>query len=402
MNSLEEKFDQINTIDDLQPYSISTDDGESSILELKSLQNDSFNSDNIGKTKAILAKEVCAFLNTNDGLILWGGDIDKTNQKLKIENHSDKNLANLLDSFKLTLTDPAPTGIRFKDITDKDGNIALLIFVPKSIFAPHRVGSWDVVEGKKGKDKTIGRYFQRIGTSSQVMPENLVRSMYLSNGRLPTVDVWTSLDTITEPNKLTISAIVKPDKFDFIESYHLVQEISLIGSWLNPLDQDRIWKDVDDFSISSLKLPPIYPSENTYTLWNNSICLDPDSSYNQLVPDDELHLTSEEFSQVFAIATRTAFSARGIQIKYKTRLYIIGPQHSWIYLMNTGVKQDEFRKIKKLNDLEKRYNVEIFVSLLYQDAEIIDDRPATTVEPDNTRIKVSHIENLLKTLANRR
>lgn len=70
--------------------------------------------------------------------------------------------------------------------------------------------------------------------------------------------------------------------------------------------------------------------------------------------------------------------------------------------MNTGVKQDEFRKIKKLNDLEKRYNVEIFVSLLYQDAEIIDDRPATTVEPDNTRIKVSHIENLLKTLANRR
>lgn len=316
MTILKDEFERINYLNDLQSYVIDTDDGESAILEFKSLQSDSFSNKNMGKTKAILAKEICAFLNTNDGMILWGSDLDKTTRKLIIKNDSNENLANFLDKIKLTLTEPAPAGIRFKVVSNKDGCSALLIFVPKSDFAPHRVGSWDADEGKKSKDKIIGRYFQRIGTSSQVMPENLVRSMYLSKGRLPAIMVKTMLNKIVSQNKLTLSAAVMPDKFDFIESYYLTQEFALIGNWLNVFDLKRVWCNLDDYDAPSVKLPSIFPSEKPYVLWDNSILPDKsslDQEFSLSLPDGDVHLYNDVFKQVFAIATRTGFAAKGYQ-----------------------------------------------------------------------------------------
>lgn len=153
MTTLRNEFDKINRLEDLQAFVTNTEDGESAILEFKSLQSDSFNNKNVGKTKAVLAKEICAFLNTNDGMILWGSDIDESTHKLIVKNGSRENLTNFFDTIKLTLTEPAPAGILFKSIPGKGENSALLIFVPKSEFAPHRVGSWDVDEGKKAKTK---------------------------------------------------------------------------------------------------------------------------------------------------------------------------------------------------------------------------------------------------------
>lgn len=403
MITLRNEFDKIDCLEDLQAFVISTDDGESAILEFKSLQSDSFNSKNVGKTKAVLAKEICAFLNTNDGMILWGSDIDESTRKLVVKNDSRENLANFLDTIKLTLTEPAPAGILFKSIPGKDKNSALLIFVPKSEFAPHRVGSWDADEGKKSKDKIIGRYFQRIGTSSQVMPENLVRSMYLSKGRLPTIIVKTMLDKITSQNKLTISTAVMPDKFDFIESYYLVQEFALVGDCLNVFDPEHIWHNLDDYDMPSAKLPPIFPSEKPYILWDNSILPDKNSigqEFGLTVPDGNIHLEESNFKQIFAIATRTGFAAKGIPIKYKTCLFIIGPQSSWNLLIKTGQSKEQFRRVAQLQELEDEYAAEVYISELYKNNEILEDRPANTAEPDNMRLKMSHIKQLLKTLTN--
>ncbi len=401
MTTLRNEFDKINRLEDLQAFVTNTEDGESAILEFKSLQSDSFNNKNVGKTKAVLAKEICAFLNTNDGMILWGSDIDESTHKLIIKNGSRENLTNFLDTIKLTLTEPAPAGILFKSIPGKGENSALLIFVPKSEFAPHRVGSWDVDEGKKGKDKIIGRYFQRIGTSSQVMPENLVRSMYLSNGRLPTIIVKTMLDKITSPNKLILSTAVIPDKFDFIESYYLVQEFALVGNWLNIFDPEHIWYNLDDYDIPSIKLSPIFPSEEPYILWDNSILSDKnslDQEFGLTMPDGNMHLEESKFKQIFAIATRTGFAAKGIPIKYKTCLFIIGPQSSWNLLIKTGQSKEQFRRVARLQELEDEYGAEVYISELYKDNEILEDRPANTAEPDNMRLKMSHIEQLLKNL----
>jgi len=401
MTTLKDAFEKIDRLGDLQSYVIDTDDGESAILELKSLQSDSFNSKNVGKTKAVLAKEVCAFLNTNDGMILWGSNIDKTTRKLIIKNDSNENLSNFFDSIKLTLTEPAPAGIRFKNITDDNEHVALLIFIPKSDFAPHRVGSWDADEGKKSKDKIIGRYFQRIGTSSQVMPENLVRSMYLSNGRLPTIIVKTMLNKITSQNRLTLSTAVIPDKFDFIESYYLTQEVALIGDWLNVFDLENAWHNLDDYDIPSATLPSIFPSEEPYILWDNSILPDKnslDQEFGLALSDGDIHLYENDFNQIFAIATRTGFAAKGIPIKYKICLFIIGPQSSWNLLIKTGQSKEQFRRVAKLQELEDKYKAEIYVSELYKNDEILEDRPANTAESDNMRLKMSHIEQLLKNL----
>lgn len=404
MDTLRKVFNNIRQLKDIQPYLTSTSDGETSTLEFKSLQKDSFNSENKGKTKALLAKEICAFLNTNDGMILWGGGIDKDTHQAVICNESDKNLANFLDSIILTITEPSPTGIDSKMIQDDEGNEALLIFVPKSNFSPHRVGFWDAEEGKKSKDKILGRYFQRVGTSSHAIPENLVRSLYLSRGHLPTIEVRTEMSKIKDTNSIVLTTIVTPDRFDFIESYYLTCEVSLIGEYLEILDRNNPWIGLDSCKTDPFQKPPIYPSDKPYAIESNLVTPffpknDPllaKTLKSNTRPEKDIHLDKEKFDKIFAIAMRTSFAAKGIQIKRQLRLYIIGMQDAWQYLIQSGKTKEQFRRVDKLKDLEKKYNTEIFVSLLYKDDDIICNQDG--IESDSLHIKMSHLEQLLEEL----
>ena len=396
-------FEKINTFDDIKNLVTSTDDGESPTLEFKSLPADSFSSDRVGETKAVLAKEICAFLNTNDGLIAWGADFDKSKRKASINNKTSENLMEFLDRIKLVIVEPVPAGIDFKIIQDDDGNSCLLIYVPRSDFAPHRVGSWDADEGIKSKNKKTGRYFQRIGTSSQVMPENLVRSMYLSRGRVPSISVHTELSKI-EPGRIDLTTVVKPDERQYVGQYYNSNQIVILNDRLQMLtDEDHnAWREIHRLAGPSQN-NPIYPKSSNYELLSSSILGDEDEQDimsangmnilgSPVIPhvDGDIHLTPRSFTQIYAIATKSNFSCESVPLIEKKRLYILGPQRRWT-LNHYDLKQDKaFRK------LEEEFGYEIFVARPYQ-GKVHDDIDVPELSNDG-ELRTSGIKNLLEEL----
>lgn len=179
MSILHDRFTDIKDLNDLQLLVSETEDGESATIEFKSITKE-LKKSNLGESKALLAKEICAFLNSNDGILVWGAEKGEDG-KVVIVNESKINLEDTFDRQLENLVEPLPNGIEFKTIKDSDANKCLVIFIPRSDFAPHRVGDWKMNDEKR----ILGRYYGRSGTSSVPLPENIVRAMYLSRGRIP-------------------------------------------------------------------------------------------------------------------------------------------------------------------------------------------------------------------------
>ena len=165
---IRKKYDLINCIEDLIPLISDSNDGEAPWLEFKAINNQERKNekDFLVHQKSLLAKEICAFLNTLDGIIVWGVEYSESDG-IKIRNDYDGNLYEVLDSCIQTIVEPTPSGIDFKSI-EKDGKKALLIFVPRSNMMPHRV--WG------GADDSFRRnYYVKSGTNSVALNESMVR-----------------------------------------------------------------------------------------------------------------------------------------------------------------------------------------------------------------------------------
>lgn len=371
-----------------------TEDGESPVLEFKSLAKDSFNSENKGETKAVLAKEVSAFLNTNDGLIVWGGDIDKQSRVAFISNEASENLEKFFDGISQTIVEPAPRGIDFKTLRDKAGKACLLIYVPRSDFAPHRVGTWDVKEGKKGKDKKIGRYFQRVGTNSQAMPENMVRAMYLSMGRVPKISIHTTLD-VSRGKHLKLTTFVSPDPQKYVAEYYNSNQIAIMNEdFLFLAEEDnKIWREIYD-GISPLRNSPIYPKDSEYELMSAQILPDlgvDQYSYVSTAMDDDTHLTPESFSSIFAIATKSSFSCESVPLKTVRKLYILGPQKYWDF------GDYNLERMEMLAQIEHDFGYEIFVAKPYR-KDLRDDSEIREAPTRDGVIRTSQVRDVLTKL----
>lgn len=153
---IRKKYELINCIEDLIPLISDSNDGEAPWLEFKAINNQERKNekDFLVHQKSLLAKEICAFLNTLDGIIVWGVEYSESDG-IKIRNDYDGNLYEVLDSCIQTIVEPTPSGIDFKSI-EKDNKKALLIFVPRSNMMPHRV--WG------GADDSFRRnYYVRSG-----------------------------------------------------------------------------------------------------------------------------------------------------------------------------------------------------------------------------------------------
>ena len=396
MKTIKDIFNSINTFEDLQPLVAETEDGESPVLEFKSLSEDSFNSDNKGETKAILAKEISAFLNTNDGLIVWGGDVNKQSKVAFVSNDSNENLEKFFDGISQTIVEPAPRGIDFTTLRDKAGKACLLIYVPRSDFAPHRVGTWDAKEGKKGKDKKIGRYFQRVGTNSQVMPESMVRAMYLSMGRVPKISIHTALD-VSRNKQLKLTTFVNPDPQKYVAEYYNSNQIAIIdGDFLTVKGENgEVWREIYD-GVSPLRNSPIYPKDSEYELASAQILPDlgvDQYSYVNIVMDDDTHLTPESFSSIFAIATKSNFSCESVPLKTVCRLYILGLQRYWDF------GDYDLARMEMLAQIEQDFGYEIFVAKPYR-KDLRDDSEIREAPTRDGVIRTSQIKNLLTRLNN--
>jgi|GEM_PF-2527710 len=123
-----------------------------------------------------LYKEVCAFANTDGGVIIYGAPREKKHEKSDIKvamgeltpiKHG-KSGDSLIQKLMTGIT-PAPTGIKIIPIKMESGYVYVII-IPKSIKPPHQ---------------TEGRYYMRAGTMSIPAPHAFIEALF--NQRRPVV-----------------------------------------------------------------------------------------------------------------------------------------------------------------------------------------------------------------------
>ncbi len=254
-------FEKIKSVKDIENYLSDIDDGESSWIEFKSvtkpLTSDKFESADM---RVVLAKEICAFANTDGGILIVGVDKRKEsglvliNEEANLEEWAERNLTDILD--------PKLHGYSIRSLDSSDDNSPIAIYIPKSELSPHRVRSnYNKVSGSKRE--YVGEYFVRRGTKSEKLDENLIRAMYLSDGRLPNFKLTPIIKyAFIKPeanSAIKVGIKVSSDKYKFIKDYYLNCRLLLVDEYFNTLLSE-------DINIFFGKNPPIYPSADEYIL----------------------------------------------------------------------------------------------------------------------------------------
>lgn len=127
-----------------------------------------------------IIREVCAFLNTDGGVIVYGAPkeiISKTGVKACLGELTPT------DNFKSKLALgssiasnilPAPSGINIHQI-EMDGSLIFILDVPKSVHAPHQFSNQ-------------GKYYIRMDTESRPAPHGLVEALFFKRQK-PNLDL---------------------------------------------------------------------------------------------------------------------------------------------------------------------------------------------------------------------
>lgn len=152
-----------------------------------------------------LYKEVCAFANTDGGVIIYGAPTEKKHEKSDIKvavgeltpAKQGKSGDSLIQKFMTGIT-PAPTGIKIISIKMEPGYVYIII-IPKSIKPPHQ---------------TEGRYYMRAGTMSTPAPHAFIEALF--NQRRPVaLDFNTKLINNNQSETLFDLCVEVTNKSDF-------------------------------------------------------------------------------------------------------------------------------------------------------------------------------------------
>ena len=391
------KYDSINSLDDIKTLISNSKDGETPWLEFKAIKRENStqgNSEFIKHQKSLLAKEICAFLNTSDGIIAWGIECIKDSKNIKIVNDYNGNIYELLDGCIQTILQPIPSGVDFKIISDGKKD-ALLIFIPKSKFLPHRV--WDNAESRFARN-----YYARSGTSSSPLDEGIVRALYLTDGRIPKISVFTE-PRIESEDHISLNVLAEPDSVYYVDRYYDNEKFLLLDKDGNAMENEEgipLWTELKHINP---QVHPIYPSMTPIPLFSHNIFLNnssavislknpirPKISSADLVNDIEL---PKELKYIF---TKSDFACNGVQLTTDKRLYIL----SSISFINTqiryGKKDFHFNPKKAFEKIEEKYDLKIFILDTYSDEEIIDDYRSRAITPSQgNKLTLSYLDQLL-------
>lgn len=399
---IRKKYDLINCIEDLIPLISDSNDGEAPWLEFKAINNQERKNekDFLVHQKSLLAKEICAFLNTLDGIIVWGVEYSESDG-IKIRNDYDGNLYEVLDSCIQTIVEPTPSGINFKSI-EKDNKKALLIFVPRSNMMPHRV--W----GGAG-DSFRRNYYVKSGTNSVALNESMVRLLYRSDGYVPRISTFIEPKFIAS-NIVSLEILANPDSLYYIDKYYSKGEVILLDKSGFPILTElngSAWIEIE-----KNKLVPeiaIYPADSPIQLYNMIVepIIRPGIGYfahgpesiRGFVADDILSMEKRDFDNVKFILTRSYFACNKVSITIDKRLYILNTFSYIGDLINNGksnfcfVRKEVFRKI------ESDYNIKIYVLNTYADDDIINDYDYNGIDPCyNGKINISFLKHILNNI----
>ncbi|MBA2613302.1 MAG: ATP-binding protein [Bacteroidetes bacterium] len=143
------------------------------------------------KTNAIL-RTICALLNSEGGLIIWGAPIGKKEEGKKekifigelcpVEHLYEK------DQFINKITDsisPTPKGILFHSIK-KDNGYVYLFEIPKSEYSPHQFGD---------------KFFMRVDGQTKPAPYHFIEALF-KKIRYPNLQAYLKLDSFIFNSKI--------------------------------------------------------------------------------------------------------------------------------------------------------------------------------------------------------
>jgi len=155
-------YDQINSLSDITAMkaAASSEDGETSVLELKGNGTGAFKKDQ----KNLLSKEICALANTYGGVVIFHGG--KGDELKGFLNNFAKGEFTKVESWLASCLETRLSGMRLKIVEG-----VFVIDVPESQTKPHRT-------------TTSKEYFYRHESTSQPMPEIMISSMYRSQDYL--------------------------------------------------------------------------------------------------------------------------------------------------------------------------------------------------------------------------
>lgn len=323
-NYVRQKYDSINNLDDLRKNISNSKDGETPWLEFKAINNQEKKNekDFLRHQKSLLAKEICAFLNTSDGIIVWGVEYSEA-EGIKISNDYNGGLYELLDSCIQTIVEPSPSGIDFKPISD-NGKDALLIFVPKSKFLPHRVCG-------DAESKFARNYYVRSGTNSIPLNEGIVRSLYLADGCIPKISVFTE-PRIESEGYISLNILAKPDSVCYVDHYYDSEKFLLLdenGKNIEINKNGSSWTKLIYLRPRAGTGYPIYPATAPIPLSSNNIIRSDIPSQGTSTPSimsyGDIKLTKEDFERIKYIFTKSYFACNGVQLTTDRRLYVLSP-----------------------------------------------------------------------------
>ena len=333
-------FRKINTIEDVEKIISNTEDGENDWLEFKSVHKELKGSKKeSAKARVLFAKEICAFANTDGGILIIG--VKKNDSGLEVLNNED-NLEDWFDANSVNMLEPKLHGFSVKSIdANGKGNDPIAVYIPKSNLSPHRVKSNYNHLNDEGKDKykeIPGEYFVRRGTKSERLEENLVRAMYLSGGRYPSFNI-TPIVKYTFIGREVRSTIkvglkISPDKYKFIKDYYLDSRVVLLDNNFHVLLNE-------DISIFDGKKSPIYPSANEYILGGFTIKID--DTHNQggifsmpILSLEKPKVPLDVFKSIKYIVVNLRYACEGMQLVDETFYFVVF--QTFFYTSGAGVR----------------------------------------------------------------
>lgn len=399
---VKEIFDNINSLDDLRKWVSESADGESLWLEFKSIrkEKESQRQGSLEKhIKTMVAKAMCAFLNTCDGILCLGVEYSK-DKGLVEKNEYEGSLYKLLEEMTAGLVEPDAAGFELKQIKDN----MLLLFVPKSEIGPHRVCG-------KVENDYVRHYYIRSGAKSISLPESTIRSLYLSRGRIPDIRIFTDVE-ILSPNHLILNVFAKPDEAIFVERYYDYERFFMLdggGERIEYEEDDSLWTDIN--LIGMRQNNPIYPSSELIKLAAHSITnstldnnggflpgLMDDLNYN--LSADDTRISMQDFQGLKYIVTESGFACDGVSLKKDRRLFVLpdwlGKESGRIY----NEKKYGFSTNEKFRRLEEKYSLKVFVVDYYDDNDILgySENETTNVMSNRSQVSVSQIDSFMERL----
>lgn len=317
MSRVHDIYNTINKLKDLEPILSGINDGESSIIEFKSVCEKLDSKINKAKLKAKIAKEVCAFANSGDGILVLG--VEHKNGALRVKNTAQRSLEQFLDENLHGLIEPDLSGVEIKTIPDDQENTCTILFIPKSNISPHRVGSWNLDDA--GLCKHLGQYFGRIGSNSIPLPENIIRAMYLSGGRVPRVSIQTTVNGVG-PNMMRLSVEVTPDPAIYISDYYNENSVLLLDNNFLPIynEEKSAYRCIDGCAVIN---PPIYPAEQPYELFSRNVQYKVKDDLRLLTDTDgNIELTEDENRNARIMILCSRFACNNVPLIEKKNMYI--------------------------------------------------------------------------------